>query len=134
MNAFLFQAAFLCEDCATAVRRDLIRAGYRVHAEEDSDNFPCGPYSPATRGEADCPDHCDHCNAFLASDLTGDGAAYVRDALAPVLARADLSTWTRDGFADWLARCAEAQGKPVLAVWAREYRWALDPLEPAEAG
>lgn len=79
MDVFIYHAALLCEDCATAIRRDLIRSGYVVRAEEDSDDFPCGPYSHGG-GESDCPQHCDACGVFLENALTADGSAYVKSA------------------------------------------------------
>lgn len=42
----------------------------------DSDDFPKGPYAD-DGGEADCPQHCDHCNVFLENELTEDGLNYV---------------------------------------------------------
>jgi hypothetical protein len=45
----------------------------------DSDTFPQGPYANGG-GEADSPQHCDHCAKFLENPLTSDGLAYVREA------------------------------------------------------
>lgn len=46
----------------------------------DSDDFPKGPYGDGG-GEADTPQHCDHCGVFLENPLTADGIAYVTDVL-----------------------------------------------------
>jgi hypothetical protein len=44
----------------------------------DSDEYPKGPY-PDGGGEADTPQHCDHCHCFLENPLTSDGYDYVRE-------------------------------------------------------
>lgn len=85
MNVYLFQAALLCEDCGHEVCKNLTEAGekpFTVSDESsyDSDDYPKGPY-PDGGGEADSPQHCDHCNVFLENPLTADGVAYVSDAL-----------------------------------------------------
>jgi hypothetical protein len=42
-----------------------------------------GAYSyPNGRGEADCPQHCGACGAFLQNALTGDGDDYVLSNIA----------------------------------------------------
>lgn len=61
MDAYVFQAALYCEDCAP----------------DDAD----GPYSEGG-GEADCPQHCDSCHVFLKNPLTEDGTVYVQEAVA----------------------------------------------------
>lgn len=81
MNVYVFQAALLCEACGEAARADTpTPAGYDADCESswDSDDYPKGPYSDGG-GEADCPQHCDHCNTFLENPLTSDGEEYVRD-------------------------------------------------------
>lgn len=79
MYAYVYQATLLCEDCAKAVIKDLAERGYTDTG--DSDDWPQGPYSEGG-GEADCPQHCDHCNVFLENPLTTDGVEYVKDAVA----------------------------------------------------
>ncbi len=76
MDAYIFQAALLCEDCAADIKTRLAANA----AEEDSDRYPQGPYSNGG-GEADRPQHCDSCHVFLENELTGDGYDYVREAL-----------------------------------------------------
>jgi hypothetical protein len=78
MDAYIFQAALLCEDCARATERRLLTQGYQVQAEEDSDRYPCGPFCDGG-GEADSPQHCDTCQVFLQNPLTQDGVEYVQD-------------------------------------------------------
>lgn len=70
MDAYIFQAALLCTDCAHKVRRV-------TNASLESDDYPQGPYSDGG-GEFDCPQHCDHCGVFLENPLTIDGYGYVR--------------------------------------------------------
>ncbi len=84
MNAYLFQAAMICEDCATKVKanRPLPEgADPGNEATWDSDEYPKGPFLHGG-GESDSPTHCDHCMKFLENPLTGDGETYVREALA----------------------------------------------------
>ena len=90
MDAYVFNAALYCADCATDKTIELCglnnecacrdcderRDGY-----DDSERYPQGPY-PNGGGEADCPQHCDSCGLFLENPLTGDGQKYVLDALA----------------------------------------------------
>ena len=98
MDAYIFQAAMLCDECGKSVIRNLRKQG--VKDTGDSDDFPQGPYSDGG-GEADCPQHCDHCGEFLENPLTSDGAAYVREQLANrTIGGRALEEW-RD-FDDWL--------------------------------
>jgi hypothetical protein len=109
VKAFIYCAALLCEDCGDTVRRDLTNEGLAPadpEAEEtyDSDQFPKGPY-PDGGGEADTPQHCDHCGTFLDNPLTGDGETYVRDAFREYVetgrgALAPLREW-RQAY-DWV--------------------------------
>lgn len=85
MNVYIYQAALLCEDCARNVKKQPMPEHVREAIAEgwgdyDSDNWPCGPYTNGG-GEADTPQHCDHCGVFLENPLTGDGYAYVREAI-----------------------------------------------------
>jgi hypothetical protein len=79
VNVFIYQAALLCEACGEAVRLTVEPPpGYDGSNEStwDSDDFPKGPYADGG-GEADTPQHCDHCHAFLQNPLTPDGRAYL---------------------------------------------------------
>jgi len=83
VNVYIYQAALLCAPCGEAVREDITNAGHapadpEAESTYDSDNFPKGPY-PDGGGEADTPQHCDHCGEFLRNPLTGDGYDYVRE-------------------------------------------------------
>ena len=101
MNAYIYQAALFCEDCARDIRKHIKLAGDAPEnpGDEysyDSDEFPKGPYSDGG-GAADCPHHCDSgadclnaielpggakIGAWLENDLTAEGAEYVRQAVA----------------------------------------------------
>jgi len=74
--AYAYNAAMWCDDCATTIMRDLDAKG--VEDTGDTDDYPQGDSSD---GEADSPQHCDGCNAFLENPLTADGYAYVRETI-----------------------------------------------------
>jgi hypothetical protein len=85
MQVYMFCAALLCEECGVKARtahRHSMPVDFDQDDESsyDSDNFPKGPY-PDGGGEADTPQHCDRCSVFLENPLTGDGYAYVREAV-----------------------------------------------------
>ena len=85
MEAYIYQAALLCEDCGKTTRRSIIEADKAPESPEDettydSDEFPKGPYTEGG-GEADCPQHCDQCGEFLENPLTADGYKYVKEAI-----------------------------------------------------
>jgi len=77
VNAYIYQAALLCEHCANAWREGLTDTG-------DSDDYPQGPYSEGG-GEADSPQHCDTCGLFLENPLTAEGVGYVEEAMREAL-------------------------------------------------
>ena len=93
-DVYVYQAAFLCSDCATAVIEELEKEG-QVDTG-DSDDWPQGPHGDGG-GEADSPNHCDagpKCkNALvvpngtkigcpLGNPLTRDGEKYVAECVA----------------------------------------------------
>jgi hypothetical protein len=89
MNAYIFQAALLCEACARKVMD-----AKQPYASNDSNTYPQGPY-PDGGGEADSPQHCDHCRTFLENPLTSDGVAYVVDAINHSVGNSDvLDEWS----------------------------------------
>ena len=92
MNAYVYQAALLCEECAQSVLAKLAPAS---QLRGDSDSYPQGPYSDGG-GEADSPQHCDMCGTFLENPLTSDGYEYTRQ------------------------QCEERLG-PVTELWAEFY-------------
>ena len=98
MLAYTYKAALLCEACAI-MRRDDIRDGIVPGDLDsaDSDQAPQGPFADGG-GEADSPQHCDHCNAFLENPLTSDGRDYVeslRDNYPQHKGAGHLATWIK---------------------------------------
>lgn len=86
MNAFIYAADIYCECCGQAIRDTITREGRAPENPDnessyDSDQFPKGPYANGG-GEADSPQHCASCRAFLENPLTDDGREYVRAAIA----------------------------------------------------
>lgn len=93
MEAYIYQAALLCEDCARKTQSEwFARNPGAKSAPEDSDQYPQGPYSDGG-GEADSPCHCDHCRVFLENPLTGDGYEYVLERLQLPGDVATLEQW-----------------------------------------
>lgn len=83
MQVYMFHAALLCEDCGETACNRTPFPEYATPDDEgsyDSDDYPKGPYSNGG-GEADSPQHCDDCGAFLENPLTDDGYEYVQDVL-----------------------------------------------------
>lgn len=83
MNAYMYQAALYCEECATAIKHRLDLDGKTPTLPDDertfdSDDYPKGPYADGG-GESDIPAHCDACGLFLRNPLTSDGEQYVRE-------------------------------------------------------
>jgi len=77
METYMLDGALYCADCAPRGAADVGGDG---------------------GGEADTPQHCDGCGAFLENPLTADGYGYVLDALAAYRLRgrgdrATLETW-----------------------------------------
>ena len=53
MDVYMFQAAFICEDCTQKVKSSVkVPAKPGIEETYDSDNYPKGPY-PDGGGEAD---------------------------------------------------------------------------------
>lgn len=106
MDVYVYQAAFLCGDCGEDTRRENGERGQAPENPEDewsydSDEYPKGPYADGG-GEADTPQHCDHCGLFLENPLTTDGVRYVREALELGGDADVLATW-RAFYTDVLA-------------------------------
>lgn len=121
MKAYVFQAALICEDCARAYMASNAKPDHVDMDDEssyDSDHWPKGPYSDGG-GEADCPQHCDHCGEFLENSLTMDGDCYVRTAAAAY----ETEEGRANGSESWqdVANRAEADGRAVLAGWIMFY-------------
>ena len=123
MEVYIFQAALLCAECAQQVMAEIEYPGNpKDEYTYDSDDYPKGPYSDGG-GEADTPQHCDHCGVFLENPLTGDGYVYVIEALLSY-------------------RAGNGGNGEVLDIWFDEYgpdiciEDVLKPQapEPTEAG
>lgn len=91
-QAYLNECEWLCEDCSK-------KAGL-------TDSYCNGG------GEADSPQHCASCGAFLENPLTGDGYAYVAEQL--------------DNYG------SNPRGsRDVLTLWAEYYKREDDDLDRA---
>jgi len=97
MKVFMYMAALLCEACGLAKSAELDAAGLRPAGMDpdnehtwDSDAYPKGPYEHGG-GEADCPQHCDHCSLFLENPLTTEGVEYVYGVLEKFISDEDES-------------------------------------------
>ena len=104
MNVYIYQAALLCEDCGKVQCQALIDAGKAPANPDDeytydTDDYPKGPYGDGG-GEADCAQHCDHCNTFLENPLTSHGAENVAESLVSGFLRDDGSP---DVLREWFA-------------------------------
>lgn len=111
MNAYIFQAALICEDCSQAVQGALVKPAHiDMHDESsyDSDEWPKGPYGDGG-GEADSPQHCDMCGVFLDNPLTPDGSTYVKGL--------------------WRNYIDDGRGNlDVLKLWADAYNWEFTEI------
>lgn len=85
-DAYVFQASLLCETCA---QRVINRLSAEEVEQDCSDTVPQGPYSGGG-GEADTPQHCDHCGEFLENPLTGDGYNYVQEMASDPTSHSDV--------------------------------------------
>ena len=103
MNAYIYQAALLCEECGCEVCAELKSAGkrppdYTDESTYDSDDYPKGPY-PDGGGEADCPQCCHNCGIPLENPLTSDGIGYVievvHDSIKEAITHGRFTTWDR---------------------------------------
>lgn len=103
-EVYIFQAALLCASCATKHMAEWAHLK-PAHVDDsdltrhDSNEWPNGPYGDGG-GEADSPQHCDHCGVFLNNPITCAGQAYVRE--------------------------LAAQG-PIPDEWRDAYDYALEP-------
>ena len=141
MEAFIYQAALVCEDCGERIRREIEEESgssqQLLETGTDSDGYPQGPY-PDGGGEADSPQHCDQCGVFLENPLTGDGYAYLRAQCEQAGAivcdpddidEIDIEATAAKAQADW--DCTRRHGGTAdddapLAQWIRFYPEAWD--------
>lgn len=135
MDAYIFRASLLCPDCGKAAMRSVPIPPQMDPLNEstwDSDDYPKGPY-PNGGGEADAPQHCDHCGKFLENPLTLEGDQYLREVLAPYRSGIDLDSRQTARLIEWnllhKANSPQMQLFPaivsdqyfVLAEWASFY-------------
>ena len=86
MDAYIYQEALLCSDCAQKILQDREQDDAENGDDYSTDpcnNSDCCPQGPRTDGggKSDCPEHCDLCYQFLKNPLTGDGERYVRSVI-----------------------------------------------------
>lgn len=138
MNAYIYQAALWCEDCALKQREHLDAAFRESGAapgspDDDSDRYPQGPYSDGG-GEADTYQHCDGCHTFLENPLTDHGVTHVlgqiKDSMAEALQHGRATTWDRV-----MPKPGTAEDTEAFKVWhGRRHveivrEWAYQLLE-----
>lgn len=68
MEHYIYQADYLCIDCAKTIMAGLPKS-------DESDHYPAGPYLVS---ESDSPQHCGVCWLFLENPLTTAGEEYVK--------------------------------------------------------
>lgn len=90
MDAYISNAALYCESCAP----------------DDAD----GPYGDGG-GEADCPQSCDACGAFLENPLTAEGRRYVVEKIR-----------------EYITSLAKLGNVDVLVEWAEWYDVTVEDL------
>ena len=81
MDVYVFQATLLCDTCGTLYKQGTDKPAHVDEGDEssyDSGDWPKGPYSSGG-GEADSPQHCDHCGEFLDNPLTPEGESYLAE-------------------------------------------------------
>jgi hypothetical protein len=136
VDCFIYQAALLCVVCGTTVKQALIQRRKRLQVwkgelemegafhpgsypprwalrlrkgQSYSDVWPDGPFADGG-GEADCPQHCDHCSVFLENPLTQDGYDYVADAVIEAVVRGKMS----DALRTWVDHYDDIDLRSVL--------------------
>ena len=123
-NAYVYAADLYCEACALDIRS-------RLPAPPDascfdSGDYPAGPY-PDGGGEADSPQHCASCGAFLANKLTADGVRYVAETLGRSRPGSKARTIWAEAYAPELAELAAAAELPVARIGKAWTQWFVTP-------
>lgn len=131
MKAYVFQAALLCEDCGDEVKRHT-PAPHGVDPTNpdeslyDSGDWPKGPYGEGG-GEADSPQHCDHCGEFLDNPLTSDGENYVIDAFREYVDTGRGNLEALQAWRDAYGWCWGHVEEVTIPLWEED-----KPLTPAQ--
>jgi hypothetical protein len=116
MDVYVFQAALLCDTCGTLYKQGTDKPAHVDENDEssyDSDEWPKGLY-PDGGGEADSPQHCDHCGEFLDNPLTPDGETYVAEC---------FDEFVKEGRGDY----------ETLDTWRRAYYWVWEEYSTVRA-
>jgi hypothetical protein len=133
MHVFIYQSALYCERCGNQICSELrTPAGADLNNEStwDSEDYPKGPYDNGG-GEADSPQHCDGCLAFLENPLTSEGVEYVDSLLAASYDEADDSKWQTGSYSDHVSACLAADGFAHESEWASFYEMPDAPTNEA---
>lgn len=129
MKAYVFQAALICEDCASLYKQQNTKPDHVDESDEssyDSDEWPKGPYGEGG-GEADSPQHCDHCGKFLDNPLTGDGENYVIDAFREYVDTGRGNLEVLQAWRDAYGWCWDHVEEVTIPLWEED-----KPLTPAQ--
>jgi hypothetical protein len=126
MQAYVFDAALLCEECGTEAIQDLTEdrsvPPERPVDKQDSDEWPQGPFGEGG-GEADCPQHCASCGVFLENPLTDKGHDYVREQYARARDETDLTSCGSIGVTQMWANhyaCLELPGEGNCCICTKD--------------
>ena len=112
MNAYIYNAALWCEECAKAIKTTLANSSYMPEdpsdeSSYDSGDYPKGPFSDGG-GEADSAQHCDagpdcfnaetlsdgrKIGTWLENDLTSDGVKWAEDLIIDDLTEGQVNPY-----------------------------------------
>lgn len=134
MDAYIYQADFYCEDCISDLKKEIEQKNPEIvemvrSGAADSNDYPQGPYSDGG-GEADSPQHCGACRAFLHNPITEVGENFVIEVLGKFLKEGDQELG-----GSYLAREMAARFQTaglsdfhvnLYTEWAEEYDYVLE--------
>lgn len=87
----IFNGELFCDSCAEEIAS---------RVETDNDDYDERPQFVGDSGEADCPQHCGGCGAFLGNPLTEEGETYVLSRVNDALEEGELP-YPLDEWADY---------------------------------
>lgn len=127
MDAYIYQAALLCEDCANKIITQLTSKGKAPantydETTYDSDDFPKGPYSNGG-GEADSPQYCDQCREHLENPLTEDGVEQLRQSYVLLIVGGCRGIYVPKSFSEKYPQYLTKQQIKDLHNPKREHYW-----------